>query len=117
MSRTIRVAAAQMGATQKSDSRAIVVDRMLALMTKARDRGANLIVFPELALTTFFPRWSEDVSVALEQWFEREMPSDVTAPLFAAAQRYQMGMSFGYAELTPDHHRYNTSILANKAGE
>jgi N-carbamoyl-D-amino-acid hydrolase len=116
MSRTIRIAAAQMGAIQKNDSRAVVVSRMVALITQAHARGANLIVFPELTLTTFFPRWSENLSVAIERWFEHEMPNDATAPLFEMAQRYQMAMSFGYAELTPDGHRYNTSILVNKTG-
>jgi predicted amidohydrolase len=114
MPRPIRVAAAQMGAIQKKDSRAAVVNRMVALIRQAHDRGANLIVFPELTLTTFFPRWSEDLSVATARWFELEMPNDATSPLFELAQRYEMALSFGYAELTPDGHRYNTSILVNK---
>ena len=57
MSRIITVGAAQLGPIQKAESRASVVERMLALMAKGRERGVELIVFPELALTTFFPRW------------------------------------------------------------
>ena len=55
--RLINVAAAQMGPIQRSNSRQAVVPRMLALMDEAKARGADLIVYPELALTTFFPRW------------------------------------------------------------
>jgi len=57
MSRIITVAAAQLGAIQKAQSRQVVVARMLDLMGEAKARGADLIVYPELALTTFFPRW------------------------------------------------------------
>jgi len=116
MPRTIRIAAAQMGAIQKNDTRADAVGRMVALMRQAHDRGVNLIVFPELTLTTFFPRWSADLSDVMERWFEREMPNQATASLFECAQHYQMAMSFGYAELTPDGHRYNTSILVDRSG-
>jgi predicted amidohydrolase len=34
-----------------------VVKRLLDLLGQARARGCDLVVFPELALTTFFPRW------------------------------------------------------------
>jgi len=55
--RVINVAAAQLGPIQKADSREAVVKRMIALMDEAKAKGADLIVYPELALTTFFPRW------------------------------------------------------------
>ncbi len=55
--RIVNVAAAQMGPIQKADSREAVVKRMIALMDEAKSKGADLIVYPELALTTFFPRW------------------------------------------------------------
>jgi predicted amidohydrolase len=114
MTRNIRVAAAQLGPIQKADSREAVVDRMLALMRQAR--GCDLIVYPELALTTFFPRWYHAERGEADSWFEREMPGPATRPLFAAARGAGMAMSFGYAELTPDGHHFNTSILVDKAG-
>jgi predicted amidohydrolase len=114
MTRTIKVAAAQLGPIQKADSREAVVARMLALMRQAE--GCDLIVYPELALTTFFPRWYCAERSAADVWFEREMPGAATRPLFEAAQRAGMAMSFGYAELTPDGHHFNTSILVDKAG-
>jgi predicted amidohydrolase len=114
MTRNIRVAAAQLGPIQKADSRAAVVARMLELMRRAE--GCDLIVFPELALTTFFPRWYYRERSEADSWFEREMPDDATRPLFEAARRAGMAISFGYAELTPDGHHFNTSILVDKAG-
>ena len=57
MSRIITVAGAQMGPTQRADSRADTLARMIALLDQAAARGAKLVVFPELAFTTFFPRW------------------------------------------------------------
>lgn len=116
MPRVIKIAAAQMGAIQKNDDRSAVVKRMLELMREAHSRGCGLIVYPELTLTTFFPRWSEAMPVVLERWFEREMPNTATQPLFDHAKNYGMAMSFGYAELTPDGHRYNTSILVDRNG-
>ncbi len=114
MTRNIKVAAAQLGPIQKADSRQAVVVRMLELMRQAE--GCDLIVFPELALTTFFLRWHYADRSEADIWFEREMLGDATRPLFEAARRAAMAMSFGYAELTPDGHHFNTSILVDKAG-
>jgi N-carbamoyl-D-amino-acid hydrolase len=110
MSRILRVAAAQMGPVMRRDTRADVVERLLAMLRDAATRGAQLVVFPELALTTFFPRWDlpDDEVVA---FFEREMPGPDTKPLFDEAARLGVGFHLGYAELTPDGHRYNTAIL------
>jgi len=114
MTRNVRVAAAQLGPIQKADAREAGVARMLALMRQAE--GCDLIVYPELALTTFFPRWYHAERGEADSWFEREMPGPATRPLFAAARGAGMAMSFGYAELTPDGHHFNTSILVDKGG-
>ncbi len=53
MSRIVTVAAAQMGPTQRADSRAHTLDRLIRLLEEAAGRGATLVVFPELAFTTF----------------------------------------------------------------
>ena len=113
--RVINVAAAQLGPIQKADSRELVVKRMIALMDEAKARKADLIVYPELALTTFFPRWYIEEQREVDAWFEREMPNAATMPLFERAARYEMAMSFGYAELTPDGHHFNTCILTDKS--
>jgi len=114
--RVIKVAAAQLGPVQKVEPRQPVVARMLALLQQAAAQGADLIVYPELALTTFFPRWYHEDRREADIWFEREMPNAATRPLFAAAQTAGMAMSFGYAELSPEGRHFNTSILVDKSG-
>jgi N-carbamoyl-D-amino-acid hydrolase len=74
------------------------------------------VVFPELALTTFFPRWFTEDQAEVDGWFEREMPSAETKPLFDEAQRLGVGFCLGYAELTDDGAHYNTQILVERDG-
>jgi N-carbamoyl-D-amino-acid hydrolase len=114
--RVINVAAAQMGPIQRADSREVVVKRMIALLDEAKSKGADLIVYPELALTTFFPRWYMEDWNEVDTWFEREMPNPAVQPLFDRARELQVAMSFGYAELTADGHHYNTAILTDRDG-
>ena len=78
--RMVTVAGAQLGPIQKDEPRAAVVGRMLALMDAAKQAGADLIVFPELALTTFFPRWYMEDPAEIDGWFERGMPNAATRP-------------------------------------
>jgi N-carbamoyl-D-amino-acid hydrolase len=117
VSRILRIAGAQMGPIQKADSRARVVQRMLDLLDQAKAQNCQLVVYPELALTTFFPRWYMTDQAEIDDWFEREMPNATTQPLFEKAQQYAIGLSFGYAELTPDGHRFNTAILVDAGGK
>jgi predicted amidohydrolase len=119
MSRVITVGAAQLGAIQRKDSRADVVARMIALMSQAKSNGCDLIAFPELALTTFFPRWFMEDQAAVDGFFEREMPSNETAPLFNAAREFGLAFTLGFAELTEEEgrtRRFNTQILVGKDG-
>ena len=60
MTRIVRLAGAQMGPNSLQDSRAQILARMIALLEGAAKEGAQLVVFPELAFTTFFPRWPFD---------------------------------------------------------
>lgn len=114
--REIVIGGAQMGPIQKLDSREAVVARMLALLQQAKEKGCDLVVFPELCLTTFFPRWYMEDQAEVDQWFETEMPNAATEPLFAAAKSAGIAISFGYAELTPEGQHFNTSILTDKTG-
>jgi predicted amidohydrolase len=116
MSRILTVAAAQLGAINLADTRHSVVARMIALMTEAKARGARFIVYPELALTTFFPRHYYADRAQADVFFERTMPNAAVAPLFDEAKRQRMAMSFGYAELTPQGRHYNASILVDDQG-
>lgn len=120
MSRIVTVGAAQLGPIQRSHSRADIVERLLILLREAARHGCTLVVFPELALTTFFPRWFMEDQAEIDSFFETEMPSNVTAPLFNEAKRLGVGFYLGYAELertVSNMHRYNTSILVDGAGK
>jgi predicted amidohydrolase len=118
--RTITVGAAQLGPIARRESRSDVVKRLLAHLHEAKARGCDLVVFPELALTTFFPRWYMEDQEEVDRFFERDMPGPETRPLFDEARRLGLGFCLGYAELTRDNgavHRYNTSILVDEAGQ
>ncbi|MCU1454320.1 MAG: putative N-carbamoyl-D-amino acid amidohydrolase [Acidimicrobiales bacterium] len=115
--RPVVVAAAQLGPIARADTRGEVVERLITLLREAAGRGAELVVFPELALTTFFPRWLIEDEAELDAFFETEMPGPETKPLFDEAQRLGVGFHLGYAERTPDGHRYNTAILVERDGE
>ncbi|NBN89164.1 MAG: N-carbamoyl-D-amino-acid hydrolase [Actinobacteria bacterium] len=116
MSRIVTVGAAQMGPIQREHSRADAVKRLIALLEQGARHGCDLVVFPELALTTFFPRWFVDDISEADHWYEREMPSRETQPLFDAARKLGLGFSLGYAEYTKDGHRFNTQILVERDG-
>jgi N-carbamoyl-D-amino-acid hydrolase len=106
-----------MGPVHLADSRAAVMPRLLAMMREAASRGAKMVVFPELALTTFFPRyWMDDAQVNA-RFFEPSMPSAETQPLFDLARELGIGFYLGYAELTADKRRFNTSILVDDKAE
>jgi predicted amidohydrolase len=115
VTRVLAVAAAQLGPIARDEDRSEVVTRLLALLYKAHEQGADLVVFPELALTTFFPRWDLPDDELLP-FYEAAIPSKVTQPLFDAAREWGVAFHLGYAELTPDGHRYNTAILVERDG-
>ena len=97
-----------------------MVKRLLDLLHQAKAHGCDLVVYPELALTTFFPRWWMEDQREIDAFFEREMPGPETRPLFDEARRLNLGICLGYAELATDPdgrtRRFNTSILADQTG-
>ncbi len=113
--RRFGLAVAQMGPVHLADTRESVVRRLVEMMREAKARQAEMVVFPELALTTFFPRYWMEESQAQEQFFEPAMPSPRVQPLFDEAKKLGIGFYLGYAELTPRGNRYNTAILVDKA--
>jgi predicted amidohydrolase len=116
MTRILTIGAAQLGPIQRHHTREDVVQRLVSLLQQGAHHKCDLVVFPELALTTFFPRWFvENISEA-DHWYERSMPSPVTQPLFDEARRLGVGFCLGYAELTEDGHRFNTQILVERDG-
>ena len=117
MTRSLVLAAAQLGPIQKAEGRDVAVGRMVRLMDKAHQRGAQVVVFPELALTTFFPRWYEEDLANADHWYEAALPSNETAPLFEAARKWGIAFHLGYAEKTPEGRRFNTAVFVLPSGE
>lgn len=113
--RKLGLAVAQMGPVNLADDRAAVVARLVEMLREAKGRNAELVVFPELALTTFFPRYWMTEEEAVDRFFERSMPNAAVQPLFDAARELEIGFYLGYAELTPTGERFNTVVLVDKS--
>jgi N-carbamoyl-D-amino-acid hydrolase len=119
MTRHLVTASAQMGPIAKSETRQQTVARLIAMLREAHGRGARLVVFTELALTTFFPRWLIEDEAELDSYYETQMPSPATQPFFDEAAKLGVGFYLGYAELVIEggvKHRFNTSILVDQSG-
>lgn len=120
MPRFINVAAAQLGPIQRADSRKDVIARLLQHLHQAHAMGCQLVVFPELALTTFFPRWYMEDPVEVDAFYESQMPGPQTQALFDAAEKLGIGFYLGYAELAVENgvrRRFNSSILVGQDGK
>jgi N-carbamoyl-D-amino-acid hydrolase len=120
MSRVVRVAAGQLGPIQREHTRQQVVERLITLLRQAAEAGCELIVYPELALTTFFPRWFVPDLHQADHWYERSMPNADTQPLFDEAKRIGVGFCLGYAIIETDddgvEHRWNVMTLVERDG-
>ncbi|MGX9179136.1 nitrilase-related carbon-nitrogen hydrolase [Mesorhizobium sp. BHbdii] len=118
MARNLTIAVCQTGPIQKSAQRSETVDRLVVLLERAAAAGAEIAVFPELALTTFFPRWRIDDQAEIEAFFEPAMPGPQTQRLYDTAARLKIGFALGYAELTRvDGGRFNTMDLVGQDGK
>ena len=125
MSRNITVAAAQLGPIQKAEGRDVAVGRMVRLLEHAHRRGAQVVVFPELALTTFFPRWYHEDRAEADRWFEETLPSPATQPLFDAIRKYDITIQLGYGEIANEaddtgvvrRRHFNTSVVIAPSGD
>lgn len=108
--RLLTVAAAQMGPNQLADPREKILGRMLKLLADAASQGAKLVVFPELAFTTFFPRHQIDDPAKKAEFFEPEshdnphavVDSPRVKPLFEKAKELGTDIYVGYAERWTD---------------
>jgi N-carbamoyl-D-amino-acid hydrolase len=116
MTRSLIVGAAQLGPIAADEPRSVVVNRLIELLHQGAEVGCQLVVFPELALTTFFPRWFTPELSGHDHYYETSMPGPDTQPLFDVARALGVGFALGYAELTPDGHRYNTYVLVERDG-
>jgi N-carbamoyl-D-amino-acid hydrolase len=120
MPRTLTVAAAQLGPIARTETREQVVKRLIHLMEEAARFGAEIIVYPEVALTPFFPHWWIESEKDLDSFFEHAMPSTAVQPLFTSAKRLGVGFCLGYAEAAFEDgrtRRFNTAALVNAEGQ
>ena len=111
--------AAQLGPVARAEPRAAVVRRLIDLLRQAAAAGCAVVTFPEMALTTFFPRWHIEDEAELDSFCETEMPGPDTRPLFEAAARLGVGFYLGYCELAWERgrkRRFNTAILVDGDG-
>jgi predicted amidohydrolase len=108
----VKVAAAQMGPINEGTSREEVVDRMLTLLEQAIAEQVELIAYPEMALTTYFPKKIRD---DYEQFFENEVPPKALDPLLRRAREAGVAVHVGFCEKDGGHH-FNTALLTDEAG-
>jgi predicted amidohydrolase len=118
MARILRVAAAQLGPNHRTTKREDVLQRMLTLLQDAASKGAKLVLFPELAFVTFFPRYILQPE-ELDTFFEHDslLISPSTYALFVEARKLGVDISVGYAERTADGKGYNTSIYYSASAD
>lgn len=108
MSRPVKVAAAQLG---PSGSKTENVERMKLLLDRAAARGAQIVAFPELSLTPYFPLRNER---GYEQYFE---PLD--SPYLNALREH--AGKLGVATVIPFGERdgiqlFNSSVISDGSG-
>ena len=120
MSRREVFAVAQLGPIHLADDKASAVARLVEMLREAHARGARWVTFPELALTTFFPRYIYDDPAEYDQFYEEGLPSPAMVPLFEEAKRLGVGFYLGYAEKVTEGgetHRFNTAVLVAPNGD
>jgi N-carbamoyl-D-amino-acid hydrolase len=113
MARWVKVAAAQMGPINEGTGRDEVVERMLALLEQAIAERVEIIAYPEMALTTYFPKRIRD---DYEQFFENEVPPKALEPLRQRARQAGVAVHVGFCENAGGRH-FNTAILTDETGE
>lgn len=112
MPRYVKVAAAQMGPNNEDMRRDQIVERMLALMDKAIAEGVEILAYPEMALSTYFPKRIRD---DYEQFFDQEVPPKALAELLARARAAGILCHVGFCERDGACH-FNTAILTDETG-
>src|SRR5438132_10272434 len=103
MLRQIKVAAAQMGPNNEGTPREEIVERMLVLLESAARDGVELIAYPEMALTTYFPK---KIRRDFDQFFESEVPPKALEPLLRRAAEARIAVHAGCGETAERRSRH-----------
>ena len=69
MSRMLTIAAVQLGPISREEPRRVIVARLMELMREAHAIGCKIVVYPEAALTPFFPHWRIEGEAELDSYF------------------------------------------------
>ena len=107
------MAAAQVGAVHLDSQRSSTLNRMLKLLHEAASQGAQIVLFPETAFTTFFPRHLFTDEKELDSFFEHGddiSKSPNVKPLFDEAEKLRVDISVGFAERTSNGTGYNACV-------
>src|SRR6266702_3614121 len=112
MPRHIKVSAAQMGPNNEGVSREEIVERMLGLLEQAAREQVELIAYPEMALTTYFPK---RIRPDFDQFFETEVPPKALEPLLRRAAEARVAVHVGFCEKA-DGKYFNTALLTDREG-
>jgi len=112
MPRHLKVAAAQMGPNNEGVSREEIVERMRGLLEQAVREGVELLVYPEMALTTYFPKKIRD---DYDQFFETEVPPKALAPLLRRAAAARVAVHVGFCEKAGGRY-FNSALLTDRDG-
>ncbi|KAF2110287.1 carbon-nitrogen hydrolase [Lophiotrema nucula] len=112
MTRTIRIAAAQVGAINLTDTREATLARLVRLLENAASQGAQVVLFPECTFTTFFPRHFIADEAELEAFFEHGdiTTAENTRAIFGKAKELGVDVVIGFAEATEGGEHYNTCV-------
>jgi N-carbamoyl-D-amino-acid hydrolase len=112
MPRAVKVAAAQMGPNNDGTPREVIVERMMALLEQAIREDVELIAYPEMALTTYFPK---RVRPDFDHFFETEVPPKSLEPLLRRAAQARVAVHAGFCEKAEGKY-FNTALLTDRDG-
>src|SRR4029453_14447090 len=110
--REVKGRRAQLGPINEGTSRDEVVERMLALLERAIAERVELIAYPEMALTTYFPKKIRD---DYDQFFENEVPPKALEPLLRRAAEARVAVHVGFCEKAGGKY-FNTALLTDRDG-
>lgn len=106
----MRIALAQLSA---SPDRAANLEKILATMTRAAERGAELIAFPEVILDRFFPQVAGDeAALALAE----PIPGPTSERVAARARELGLVTVFNQYELDEKGRRFDSSPVFDSDG-
>jgi len=85
---------------------------MSALLDQAKAQGVELVAYPEMALTTYFPK---KIRKDFDQFFETEVPPKALEPFLRRAKEAKIAVHVGFCEKA-DGKYFNTALLTDRDG-